>query len=130
VTAGAICACTSAAVAGRRGTLRGLLHAHLGWRVVQDQSGKRSRYVPGLLADAAVRVSQRAGLESDAMRVPWRRARSRPPAKTRRRNPPFAAPAPANLGDIEAQARYHRDRLALYGARMHGSDPTSIVAPS
>ena len=61
------------------------------------------------------------------MRVPWRRARSRPPAKTRRRDPPFAALAPANLGDIEAQARYHRDPLALYRARMHGSQATSMV---
>jgi hypothetical protein len=34
---------------------------------------------------------------------------------------------PADLGDIEAQARYHRDRLALYRARIHGSHPTSIV---
>jgi hypothetical protein len=42
--------------AGR--TLRGLLHAVLGWPFVHDQSGKRSRYAPGLPADTAVRVSQ------------------------------------------------------------------------
>jgi hypothetical protein len=30
------------------------------------------------------------------------------------------------LTDLEEQARYHRDRLALYRARMHGSRPTSL----
>jgi hypothetical protein len=38
-----------------------------------------------------------------------------------------AAPAPPDLADIEAQARYHRDRLALYRARMQGSHPTSVA---
>jgi hypothetical protein len=33
----------------------------------------------------------------------------------------------AELSDLEAQARYHRDRLALYRARMQGSHPTSSV---
>jgi hypothetical protein len=61
------------------------------------------------------------------MRAPWRRARSRPPAETRRPGPPVVASAPADLGDIEAEARYHRDRLALYRARMQASHPTSIV---
>jgi hypothetical protein len=31
----------------------------------------------------------------------------------------------ADLSDLEAQARYHRDRLALYRARMQGAHPTS-----
>lgn len=31
-----------------------------------------------------------------------------------------------DLTDLEHQARYHRDRLALYRARMHGSHPTSV----
>ena len=35
------------------------------------------------------------------------------------------APAP-DLTDLEAKARYHRDRAALYRARMHGSQPTSV----
>jgi hypothetical protein len=30
------------------------------------------------------------------------------------------------LTDLENQARYHRDRLALYRARMHGAHPTSV----
>ena len=33
-------------------------------------------------------------------------------------------PAP-DLAELEAQARYHRDRLALYRARAYGSKPTS-----
>jgi hypothetical protein len=32
-----------------------------------------------------------------------------------------------DLSDLQAQARYHRDRLALYRARMQGSHPTSSV---
>ncbi len=32
-----------------------------------------------------------------------------------------------DLTDLEAQARYHRDRLALYRARMQGPHPTSAV---
>jgi stearoyl-CoA desaturase (delta-9 desaturase) len=39
---------------GWRGTMRGLLHAHLGWLFMHDQRGKRSRYAPDLLADPAV----------------------------------------------------------------------------
>jgi hypothetical protein len=31
------------------------------------------------------------------------------------------------LEEIEAEARYHRERLALYRARMYGSEPTSAV---
>ena len=27
--------------------------------------------------------------------------------------------------ELEAEARYHRERLALYRARVHGSTPTS-----
>jgi len=33
---------------------------------------------------------------------------------------------PTDLSELEAQARYHRDRLALYRARMHGAHPTSV----
>jgi hypothetical protein len=28
---------------------------------------------------------------------------------------------------LEAEARYHRDRLALYRARIYGSKPTSLT---
>ena len=44
------------------------------------------------------------------------------------RRPRSAAPvaeAP-DLTDLEDKARYHRDRAALYRARMHGSRPTSV----
>jgi hypothetical protein len=34
--------------------------------------------------------------------------------------------AAPDLADLEAKARYHRDRAALYRARMHGSKPTSV----
>jgi hypothetical protein len=33
---------------------------------------------------------------------------------------------PSDLTDLENQARYHRDRAALYRAKMHGSKPTSV----
>jgi hypothetical protein len=31
-----------------------------------------------------------------------------------------------DLTELENNARYHRDRVALYRARMHGSHPTSV----
>jgi hypothetical protein len=34
--------------------------------------------------------------------------------------------AKPDLTDLEDQARYHRDRLALYRAKMHGSKPTGV----
>jgi hypothetical protein len=33
--------------------------------------------------------------------------------------------APPDLGQLEAEERYHRERLALYRARSYGSKPTS-----
>lgn len=39
---------------------------------------------------------------------------------------PVAPPPPPDFGDLEAQARYHRDRLSLYRARMHGTHETSV----
>jgi|1186.fasta_scaffold575357_2 maleate cis-trans isomerase len=60
------------------------------------------------------------------MRAPWRRARPpKPPLRTVRHEPAAAAPAANVLEDIEAQALYHRERLALYRARMQGAHPTS-----
>ena len=61
------------------------------------------------------------------MRLPWRRRAPAPPVPPapRRPKPPPVAPPP-DLSDLENQARYHRDRLALYRARMHGSHPTSV----
>ena len=42
------------------------------------------------------------------------------------RAPATGRPVPhADLPRLEAEARYHRDRLALYRARLHGSKPTS-----
>jgi len=58
------------------------------------------------------------------MRLPWRRP-ARPPLKTVRHVPPARPPAVSDLSDLEAQARYHRERLALYRGRMQGSQPTS-----
>jgi hypothetical protein len=58
------------------------------------------------------------------MRLPWRRP-ARPPLKTVRHVPSARPPALNDLSDLEAQARYHGERLALYRARMHGSQPTS-----
>jgi stearoyl-CoA desaturase (Delta-9 desaturase) len=44
---------------GLRATLRGLLHAHIGWRFVHDQRGSRDRYAPDLLADPVLRFVDR-----------------------------------------------------------------------
>jgi hypothetical protein len=38
--------------------------------------------------------------------------------------PPPPLPAP-DMAQLEAEARYHRDRLALYRARVYGAQPTS-----
>ena len=39
---------------GVRGTLRGLVHAHVGWIFRHDQRGAHTRYAPDLLADPVV----------------------------------------------------------------------------
>ena len=44
---------------GMRGTLRGLVHAHIGWLFVHDQRGARDRYAPDLLADPVMRFVDR-----------------------------------------------------------------------
>jgi hypothetical protein len=65
------------------------------------------------------------------MRWPWRR---RPAAPATPPTPPTpAAPtAPAvlalpDLSELEDNARYHRDRLALYRAKMQGPKATSLA---
>ena len=62
------------------------------------------------------------------MRLPWRRRAPEPPVTPAAPRPPKPPPAAAaaDLSDLENQARYHRDRLSLYRARMHGSHPTSV----
>lgn len=58
------------------------------------------------------------------------RRRHTPPAEVKppaRPAKPVALPAAKrDLTDLEDQARYHRDRAALYRARMHGSGYTSV----
>jgi len=61
------------------------------------------------------------------MRAPWRRRAPAPPVKTVRHVPPARPSKDTYLDDLEAQARYHRERLALYRARMQGSHPTSTL---
>ena len=61
------------------------------------------------------------------MRLPWRRRPSAPPAPPLpRAAKPTPVAAPPDFSDLEAQARYHRDRLGLYRARMHGAHETSV----
>ena len=48
------------------------------------------------------------------------------PPVARPASPRVALPAP-DLQEIEAQARYHRDRLALYRARVLSAKPTSTA---
>ncbi|MGH2994267.1 MAG: acyl-CoA desaturase [Solirubrobacterales bacterium] len=40
---------------GWRGTLRGLLHAHVGWLFIHTQRGSKSRFAPDLLKDPVVK---------------------------------------------------------------------------
>jgi hypothetical protein len=63
------------------------------------------------------------------MRFPRRRRESTPAPVPIARPAPPAAPAASepDLTDLEDQARYHRDRAALYRARMHGPRPTSVA---
>src|SRR4051795_4635266 len=67
------------------------------------------------------------------MRLPFLSRRHRPlpetpPEVKPRRLPPATSDTQApDLTDLEDQARYHRDRAALYRARMHGSKPTSAA---
>ena len=62
------------------------------------------------------------------MRLPWRRRAVTPPERARPPRAPPSAPAvtSSEIVDLEDQARYHRDRLALYRARMHSARPTSV----
>lgn len=61
------------------------------------------------------------------MRRPWHRRRAETPAAPEPPAPQTpAAVAPPDLTDLENQARYHRDRLALYRAKMHGPKATSV----
>jgi len=63
-----------------------------------------------------------------SMRFPRRRRPSAPVATPPSPAPPPrpAAAAPADFSDLENQARYHRERLGLYRARMHGAHATSV----
>jgi stearoyl-CoA desaturase (Delta-9 desaturase) len=47
---------------GLRGTLRGLLHAHVGWLFIHTHRGNKRRYAPDLLADPVVRFVDRTFL--------------------------------------------------------------------
>jgi stearoyl-CoA desaturase (delta-9 desaturase) len=40
---------------GVKGTLKGLLHAHVGWLFIHTERGLKTRYAPDLLADSVVR---------------------------------------------------------------------------
>jgi len=40
-------------------------------------------------------------------------------------NPATSTIAPPDFAQLEAEERYHRERLALYRARSYGSRPTS-----
>jgi stearoyl-CoA desaturase (Delta-9 desaturase) len=44
---------------GIRGTLRGLLHAHVGWLFIHTHRGSRHRYAPDLLKDPVIRFVDR-----------------------------------------------------------------------
>jgi stearoyl-CoA desaturase (Delta-9 desaturase) len=44
---------------GLRGTLKGLVHAHLGWLFVHDQRALKTRYAPDLLKDPLIRFVDR-----------------------------------------------------------------------
>lgn len=64
---------------------------------------------------------RRRGSGSDPVPAPVPR-----PANTSRAVERVGLPAP-DLQELEAQARYHRDRLALYRARVLSAKPTSVA---
>jgi stearoyl-CoA desaturase (delta-9 desaturase) len=45
---------------GFRGTVRGLVHAHLGWLFVHEQRGSKERFAPDLLRDPVIRFIDRS----------------------------------------------------------------------
>ena len=47
---------------GLKGTLRGLVHAHVGWLFIHTHRGSKERYAPDLLADPVVRWVDRTFL--------------------------------------------------------------------
>jgi len=72
----------------------------------------------------------RAGARERAhlMRWPWQRRPAEPEVlPTPPAQPPPTAAAAPDLSDLEDRARYHRDRLALYRAKMHGPKQTSVA---
>src|SRR3954447_18132938 len=62
------------------------------------------------------------------MQWPWHRRSAEPEASGTPPAPPSPIPvAVPDLSDLEDQARYHRNRLALYRAKMHGPKETSVA---
>jgi hypothetical protein len=49
------------------------------------------------------------------------------PEFARRRRRPVDEVSEAELARLEAEARYHRERLALYRAKAYGPGPTSLA---
>ncbi len=47
---------------GLRGTLRGLVHAHLGWLFIHTQRGSRAKFAPDLMKDPVIRFVDRTFL--------------------------------------------------------------------
>jgi hypothetical protein len=88
------------------------------------ESSKRSVKRRGLLAAVRDRMRSRA-----RVRATEDANSDEDPAAPRAVNAPSRPTAPDNeLEQIAAEARYHRDRLALYRARMHSTvDGTSLT---
>ena len=89
----------------RRNPAPAVVPKRFGFRRRLRASRQRSR-------DSAAPPNQRAQPAPDRVEPP---AAPAPPQRI----------APADLGQLEAEERYHRDRLALYRARTYSSRPTS-----
>src|SRR3954453_8379025 len=62
------------------------------------------------------------------LRLPWRRRRApSPPLPPAERVSKPAVSTPPDFTELEAQARYQRDRLGLYRAKLQGSDPAATA---
>ena len=94
----------------------------------RKREGAAARRHPSLPSSSGRRVRIGVHERTQLMQWPWHRRSAEPEALATPPAPPPPIPvAVPDLSDLENQARYHRDRLALYRAKMHGPKQTSVA---